>query len=191
MGAIETSRPELRISTKAAKLNIRQARPEFTVRHKRPKMEIRKRVPQFKISRSYSSAGTNKSAAIQISRRFIRVLPSRAPNFMEKLVAESVVQEGFDMEALQLNEADETALQMIAAENEKGAEVPDPVSLEWDKGAFEIEWTKGIMEIDWDVTTPEIFVEPCDIKIYVMNNIKKNVELSASARTGAKVDKKI
>lgn len=192
MSAIATNRPALQISTRAAKLNIRQRRPQLTIRHKRPKMKIRKRAPAFKISRSVAHVKANRRAVVQISRRFTRMPLSNSSNFTERLVSDSVVQGSFDVESIQAQEVESSALDMIAAENESNMTRLETISLEWDRGYFEIDWSKDIMEMEWNIAaSPEIYVEPYDVEIYVQNNIRRNLKRSTLALPGARVDKRI
>lgn len=196
MSAISRSSPGVQITTRAAKLNIRQKMPRFTIRHRRPKMEVRKKAPVFKIVRSASGARTRREPPVpivQISRRFTRVHTSNSSNFTERIVAYST---DFGSELENIREQDSiesSALDMIAAENAKSVSQPEALSIEWERGYFEIDWTKNIMEIDWDIDpSPEIYVEPYDIEIYVQNNIRAKARAKAlHTFPGTKVDKKI
>ena len=194
MNTVKGSLPELQISTRAAKLNIRQRMPRLTIRHSRPRMEIRKKAPVFKIVRSPSGARTNSEPIpiVQISRRFTRVHTSNSSNFTERIVSYAP-DYGPAMEDVRNQEIESSILDRIAVENTKKTSQHEALSIEWERGYFEIDWTKDIMEIEWDIdSSPEIYVEPYDVEIYVQNNIKAKARTKTSTVfPGTKVDKKI
>ena len=193
MNAISQGSPVLSITTRAAKVNIRQRRPKLTIRHQKSKMRIRRKAPVFRINRSVSNIKIKKIPIVQISKRFVRGPVIAASKYSEKFLLDdnklNIYDDSLNNTEMMMSEP----IEIVIPENNTKTISLETMNLEWDNGYFEIDWTQSAMEIDWNMDIlPEIQVEPHEVEIHVRNNIKRNFKIKKLKDSiGAKLDKSV
>jgi hypothetical protein len=188
--------PVIHVSSRAAKVHIKQKRPTMTVTQKSPRMIVRRKAPKFKVNRSVINVKTNYQVPLHISKRFLRARAAQQQPFSDSDMIEI---NNFDLVDLQLEELESLTLSeelesLVVDELQDNDSPMQTVSLEWEQGALDIDWTENVMEINWDIDpTPEIYVEPHELKIYFQyEHGGRNLKIRAvKTPTGIKVDKKI
>ncbi len=193
MNVTSQSQPVLKISTRAAKVNIRQRRPQLRIRHRRPQMKIRRKAPVFRINRSVSNVKIKKTPVIQISKRFVRIPGVAASKYSEKFVLDGQQHQTFDQGPSNMELIMQEPIETITPESNTKTISLEKINLEWEQGYFEIDWTQSIMDIDWNMDIlPEIQVEPHEVNIHVQNKTKKNFKMRKFLNpVGAKLDKRV
>lgn len=192
--SISSGRPTLDITTRPAKVYIRNRRPVFRVRRSRPVMHVEKKAPSFKVNWLNVRAQTGIEYSSQISDKYNDEAFKRAMEAISQISRRSKNSMLLENRGNPIAGISKERISAAVRLNNAPRRIQNP-QMEWDLGYFKVEWTDQQVEIEWDVSsTPEITVEPHVVEIRVRNNPAVRIRVNKDAvrnAVGVRIDKKI
>lgn len=191
---ITTQRPQLEITSKPAKLNIRRPRPKMSITHNRATFKAQRKMPRFKLN--WEKARQDGG----LPYGMLRALQNHAAQSNNKtLEAIAKIAQRGDV-AMQFHTGQSSAMQIARTYAEQNlAEVnvrreqPGMPEVEWEQGEMVIHWQNYELRIQWDIEQPIIEVEPYSVEIKLSNRPKVTIKVDDAKLpklpNGRKVDK--